>query len=91
MKIYGSVIRTSQEYLAEMMVEGGTQGVSKYTDSLEPELFMGSVRFDEFPIFKKKNNKEIEKRKVLTYFKHSNAAFLNHHLPASFFSAHRGF
>lgn len=49
-KIYGCIIRTSQEYLAEMVVEGGMQGVSKYTDSLEPELFMGSVRFDEFPI-----------------------------------------
>lgn len=33
-------------------------GVSKYTDSSEPELFMGSVRFDEFPIFKKKKRKK---------------------------------
>lgn len=55
--------------------------MSKYTDSSEPELFMGSVRFDEFPIFKKKKKKE----KVLTYLKHSSAVFLNHHLPASFF------
>lgn len=54
--------------------------MSKYTDSSEPELFMGSVRFDEFPIFKKK-----KKEKVLTYLKHSSAVFLNHHLPASFF------
>lgn len=49
-KIYGCIIRTSQEYLAEMVVEGGTQGVSKYPNLLEPEVFMGSVRFDEFPI-----------------------------------------
>lgn len=49
-KIYDCVIRTSEEYLAEMVMEGGSQGVSKYTGSLEPEVFMGSVRFDEFPI-----------------------------------------
>lgn len=65
----------------------GGSGVSKYTDSSEPELFMGSVRFDEFPVFKKE-----KERKGFDIFETFQCSVFKPSPPSLiFFSAHRGF
>lgn len=72
-KIYGRIIRTSQEYLAEMMVKGG--GIGGCPNIPIHWSQNSSWEVSGLMNFLLKKGRKKKRKNVLTYFKHSNAAF----------------